>query len=162
MNDKISMTKEQLTSTIEILLSCAVSKLTDHFPDAFSITERQSMTGGYCTDMSMYERGIVQQSIWSIACLTAQTIDDGVGEGDTATMLGGFMDKCELFISSNWRGYGHHFLERLKEAKEKTGGVSYKMPYLFYPDTKTMAKNYIAYFEDSCFSHAVGSGPQSA
>jgi len=142
----MKMTRSQLTDAIELLLSCCISKLTDHFPDMYDISERQQMVFP-ATNLSDYERGIVQQTIWSIACLTAQTIDDGMGEGDTDTMLGMFSEQCAKFVAANWEAYGHPFNERRKKAwgndRENVNRARMKDYCLHHPDARKLAEDFV-------------------
>ena len=158
----MKMTRPQLIDAIELLLSCCISKLTDHFPDSFDVSERQRMAGGSATDLSEYERGIIQQTIWSIACLTAQTIDDGIGEGDADDMLGRFSEKCAKFVKANWEGYGHPYRARMKEAMNQLGGASYRVFCLNHPDARDMAEKFVDMLEDVEFPHSIVDEAQKA
>jgi len=158
----MKMTRSQLTDAIELLLSCCISKLKDHFPDSFDVSERQRMTGGIVTDLSEYERGIVQQTIWSIAYLTAQTIDDGIGEGDADDMLGRFSEKCAKFVKANWEVYGNPYRARMKEAMNQLGCCSYRVYCLNHPDARDMAEKFVDMLEDVEFPHSIMEESQKA
>lgn len=137
------MTQTQLTDAIELLLSCCIMKLTSYFPDIYDISERQDITRGACTDMSDYERGIVQQTICSIACLTANSIDGGMDEGDADVLLDMFSDQCEEFVRINWSTYGHPYRDRMKMAMEH-GIVPHSSFCLAYPNARKLAEDFVA------------------
>jgi hypothetical protein len=140
---KNGMTKESLIFVIECILDGCCEKLQDLMPDAINISERQRLTTtGVSTDIAPFEAGLIAQALGSVSIIVAQSIDDGIGDGDADDLLGDFSGACEKFIASNWKGYGQACKARFDRVAFKSG-FNYRDIYLDYPDTLAMARRIV-------------------
>lgn len=136
------MTKESLTFVVGCILAGCCEKLQDRMPDEISITARQGLVHP-STDMTGQESGIVMQALGTISIIVAQSIGEGIGDNDADMMLGDFYGACELFISSNWEGYGRPCIERYHKASSREGLWSPSDYFINNIDHKRLARDFV-------------------
>lgn len=134
------MTRETLIFAVACILDGALDIIQQGMPDSVSADDRRSYSDRSLIEMSEWERGAVDGAIAAVSIIVAQSINDGIGNGDTDEMLGDFSAACSKYIASNWSNQGDTLRYRIKRKVETSpNGWHFSEVYLDYPDAGKMA-----------------------
>jgi hypothetical protein len=146
------MTVETLIFSITCILEGALDIIQMGLPDSVSNTDREVSLGNEHGDfddidltyMTDWERGAVDGAIAAVSIIGAQTINDGIGNGDADMMLGDFSAICSRYVASNWQNNGDDLRQRIKrKAASSPNGWHASDVYLDYPDANAIAKRFV-------------------
>lgn len=135
------MTPESLKFVIKCILDGCLEKIQSGLPPEMPRSHREALLieDGQTSinDMLDWENGIVAQTLGSISIIVAQSIGDGIGDGDVDQMLGNWNAACAMFVSDNWTHEGT--VKARWDAVKDSGGDHISKILVNFPDTEAAA-----------------------